>query len=124
MSVVSVPFAIRNIGYDQDQVDRYINKLAAEYTNLQKKYTDLFSRFDAQSKQLDVSMNALSKAIVEAEARAIQIVAEAKNEAAQIKGSAHIELERIQHEKDRAVSEIFEMIKGLKNVVPFSIGEI
>jgi len=115
---------MQKTGYDQNQVDRYINKLADEYASLQQKYTDLFTKYDSQAKQSDVGMTAVSKAIVDAEVRAIQIIAEANNEAAQIKGSAQVELVHIQREKDRVVNEIFEIMKGLKRVVPSSIGEI
>ena len=124
MSGIKVPFATQKMGYDEDQVDRYITKLTDEYSNLQKKYTGLFAKYEAQSKQTDVGMAAVSKAIVDAEVKAIQIVAEANNEAAQIKGSAHVELVHIQQEKDRLTNDIFEMIKSLQGVVPFSIGEV
>jgi len=124
MSGIKVPFATQKTGYDQDQVDRYINKLTDEYTNLQQKYSDLFAKYEAQAKQSDVGMAAVSKAIIDAEVRAIQIVSEANNEAAQIKGSAHVELVHIQQEKDRVINEIFELVKSLKGVIPFSLGEI
>ena len=124
MSGVKIPFTTQKTGYDQDQVNRYINKLADEYTKLQQKHTDLITKYDAQAKQSDVGMAAVSKAIFDAEVRAIQIVAEANKEADKIKGNAHIELVRIQKEKDRAVDEVIKMIKGLKEAVPFSIGDI
>ena len=126
MSGIKVPFTTQDVGYDRDQVDRYIVKITDEYTNLQEKYTELHARYDAKPKQTDIGigMEAVSKAIVDAEVRAIQIIAEANNEAAQIKGSAHVELVHLQQEKDRVVSEIFDMIKGLKGVIPFTIGDI
>ena len=124
MSGIKVPFSTQKTGYDQDQVDRYIGKLTDEYANLQQKYTDLYAKYDVHAKQSDIGLAAVSKAIVDAEVRAIQIVAEANNEAAQIKGNAHVELVHIQQEKDRVVNEVFEMIKSLKGVVPFSIGDI
>jgi len=123
MSGIKVPFATQEIGYDQDQVDRYITKLAKEYSSLQKNYTDLFAKYEVQTKQADIGMAAVSKAIVDAEVRAIQIVAEANNEAAQIKGNAHVELVHIQQEKDRVINDIFGMIKSLKGIVPFSMGD-
>ena len=121
---IKVPFATQKMGYDQGQVDRYVHKLTDEYASLQQKYKDLYTKYNGQEKQNDVNMAAVSKAIVDAEVRAIQIVAEANNEAAQIKGSAHVELVHIQQEKDRLVNEIFEIIKNLKGVVPFSIAEV
>ena len=124
MDGIKVPFATQKAGYDKDQVDRYVSKLADEYTGLQQKYTDLYAKYEAQTKQADAGLTAVSKAIVDAEIRAIQILAEANNEAAQIKGSAHVELVHMQQEKDRVVSDIFEMIKNLKGIVPFSIGDI
>jgi len=119
----NIRFTARKSGYDQEQVDRYIDKLTFEYTSLQKKYNDLFNEYNSVTKQSDAGMAAVSKAIVDAEIRAIQIIAEANNEAAQIKGNAHVELAHVKQEKDRVVGEIFEMIKSLKGVVPFSIGE-
>jgi len=124
MSEIKVQFAIQKAGYDQDQVDRYINKLADEYSGLQKKYTNLFAKYSDQAKQSEVSVAAVSKAIIDAEVRAIQIIAAANNEAARIKGSAQAELVHMQQEKDRVTNEIFEMIRSLKDVVPFSIGEM
>ena len=121
---IKVPFATEKMGYDQDQVDRYIHKLTDEYSSLQQKYTDLYAKYNGREKLNDVNMAAVSKAIVDAEVRAIQIVAEANNEAAQIKGSAHVELVHMQQEKDRVVNEIFEMIQNLKCIVPFSIAEV
>ena len=124
MNGMKVPFALQKMGYDQDQVDRYIDKITDEYTSLQQKYTDLYAKYNVQTKQSDAGMAAVSKAIVDAEVSAIQIVAEANNEAAQIKGHAHAELVHIQQEKDRVVNEIFEIIKALKRVVPISIDNI
>jgi len=124
MGSVKVPFTTQKMGYDRDQVDKYINKLTGEYSSLHKKYTELFSKYDLHAKQSDMGMAAVSKAIVDAEVRAIQIIAEANNEAAQIKGSAHVELVHMQQEKDHVVNEIFDMIKRLKGAVPFSIGDI
>jgi len=124
MSEIKVTFSSQKNGYDQDQVDRYVNKLTGEYANLQQKYTDLFKKYDSLTKQSNVGMAAVSKAIVDAEIRAIQIIAEANNEAAQIKGSAHVDLVHMQQEKDRVTNDIFEMINNLKSIVPFGIGEI
>ena len=121
---MKVPFAIQEIGYDQEQVDRYIQKLTYEYSGLQNKYTELYGKYDHLLKQSDVNMAAISKAIVDAEVKAIQIIAEANNAAAQIKGNAHVELAHMQQEKDRVTNEIYEIMSGLKGIVPPSIGDI
>lgn len=124
MDAVKVPFAIQKVGYDQNQVDRYIKKLSDEYTSLKNKYTEMYAKYDYMTKQLDVNNAAVSKAIVDAEVKAIQIITEANNEAAQIKGSAHVELVHVQQEKDRAINEIYEIVNRLRGLVPTSVGAL
>ena len=111
-------FAIQQMGYDTDQVDRYIKKLTDEYLNLQRKYAELFGKHDHLVKQSDVSMAAVSKAVVDAEFRAIQIIADANNEAAQIRSGAHVDLAHLRQEKDRVTNEIIDMINVLKGLIP------
>ena len=118
MNGTKVPFATQKNGYDQDQVDRYLCKLTDEYSNLQQKYKELYAKYDAHAKQSDVGKTAISKAIVDAEVRAIQIIANANREAAQIKGSAHVELAHIKQEKDWVINEVYEMTSRLMSLVP------
>ena len=126
-TTIKIPFATQTMGYDRNQVDRYIQKLADEYRALQQKYNELSSRASAPSVQQagarqwtaqDASMEAISKAIVDAEVKAIQIVAEAKNEASRVVGNAYNELGKIQQEKERAIAEIDVLVMRLREIVP------
>jgi len=129
-TTIKIPFATQAMGYDRNQVDKYIQKLADEYRNLQQKFNELSSRTDSSpDRQLierqsadrqNSNMEAISKAIVDAEVKAIQIVAEAKNEASRVVGNAYNELGKIQQEKERVVTEINGLVKRLIDVVPAS----
>lgn len=118
MSTARVPFSQQEMGYSQNQVDRYIEKLTSEYGNLQQKYNEL----SAQSEQKDLpsedSMRAIAKALVDAEIKGIQIISEAKGEAARIIGNAYEELEQVKEAKDRTFLEIKELMNGLKDIMP------
>jgi len=113
-----IPFKVQTTGYDRDQVDRYIQKLADEYKNMQQKLEQVSARPVQQSMQPDITAEAISKAMVDAEIKAIQIVAEAKNEADRIIGNAYIELGQLQQAKERAYLEIGDIINELKELIP------
>ena len=94
-------------------------------------------------KQPTANLEAISNALVGAEAKALQITAEAKGEATQIiaeakdeaakitteakddaartVGSAHMELQRIRQEQSGAAFEISSLIKRLKEVVTVNV---
>ena len=56
--------------------------------------------------------------MVDAEVKAIQIVAEAKNEASRVIGTAYNELGKIQQEKERVIIEINALVRKLKDIIP------
>ena len=85
-----VLFDIQAMGYDQKQVDIYIQKLMSDYKALEQKYY--------------------------AKARAVQIIEEAKKEAAEVISDATKECERIQREEGRMIAEINDLLKELKMI--------
>jgi len=115
---MKVPFQTQEMGYNKEQVDKYIRKLAEEYGKLQDKVVDLTEKAARPEANNDESMKAIAKAMVDAEIKGIHIVTEAKNEAARIIEDAYRELEQIKGAKDRTVHEINDLMKGLKDIVP------
>jgi len=118
MGAIAELFAKQPMGYDQSQVDRYVQKLTDEYNSLQNQFTELSVKYERAIRQPSENMEAISKALVEAEVRAIQIVAEAKNEATRIIEGAHTELKKIQQEKTYVTGEIGDILNRLKGIVP------
>ena len=107
------------MGYDRNQVDRYVQKLADEYRGLQHKFNEVSEKKDGPvSDRQNINAEAISKAIVDAEVKAIQIVAEAKNEASRVIGNAYNELGKIQQEKERVIVEINALVRKLKDIIP------
>ena len=127
-TTIKIPFATQEMGYDRNQVDKYVQKLADEYRGLQNKYNELVERkngapspdgrSDANIGLSSINAEAISKAIVDAEVKAIQIVTEAKNEASRVIGNAYSELGKIQQEKDRVILEINALVRKLKEIIP------
>ncbi|MCL2014375.1 MAG: DivIVA domain-containing protein [Oscillospiraceae bacterium] len=111
-----IPFSTKEMGYDPIQVDQYLQKLSDEYNSLQQSYTDLFGKYDALTRQSGVSLEAISKAMVNAEVQAMRIVAEAKSEASKIIQDAHRDLTFIQNEKARLKTEIGGIANRLKSL--------
>jgi cell division septum initiation protein DivIVA len=123
MMSTKIPFTKQAVGYDQDQVDKYIQKLTDEYKLLHQKFTEMSERQDliaSQSTQPVIHTEAISKALVDAEVKAIQIVAEAKNEATRIIENAYMEIGQLQQARERTIGEINELVNGLKTMIPAS----
>ena len=120
MSTVKIPFSTQETGYNQSQVDRYIQKLTSEYGSLQQKYNELAAKSEQAVQSPDESMKAIAKALVDAEIKGIQIITEAKSEASRIVGNAYDELEQVKEAKDRTLIEIKELLNGLKEIMPSS----
>ena len=118
MSTVKIPFSTQETGYNQSQVDKYIQKLTSEYGSLQQKYNELATKSEQAAQNPDESMKAIAKALVDAEIKGIQIITEAKSEAARIVGNAYEELEQVKERKDRTLIEIKELLNGLKEIMP------
>ena len=130
-TTIKIPFATEAMGYDRGQVDRYVQKLADEYRSLQQKHKALADRFEktyedpanagAPAEPPTIDEQAISKAMVDAEIKAIQIVTEAKNEAARVVEDAYLELDRVQKDKDRVVAEINTIIRRLTGALPTAV---
>jgi len=118
MNTNKILFSTQAIGYDQDQVDSYIQKLTDEYDSLQRNFTELYDRYDRLVKKSGVGMASVSQTMADAEVKAEQLITEANNEAARIIRNAHIELGQIQHTKDRLITEISDILNGLRGIVP------
>ena len=136
-TTIKIPFATQEMGYDRNQVDRYVQKLADEYKSLQQKYNEMVEQVNyapqpapqphiapqpapqpAPHARPDVNAEAIGKALVDAEVKAIQIVTEAKNEASRIMQSAYEELGKIQQEKEYVTVEINALVRRLRELVP------
>ena len=113
----SVFFADENFGYNKNQVDEYIQKLAAEYQELHAEYAKILNRYSSRLTQPGASMEAIAKALVDAESMAIQITSEAKSEAARIIDDARSELEGIRAEKACLTLEINDILRRLQELV-------
>ena len=116
MTAKMVPFATRKIGYDPDQVDRYFQRVAAEYGNLQRSYTELYQKYDDLVKQSNSSANVIAKAMINAEAQATRIAAEAKAEASRIINEAHRDREAVKKAKALLSSEINSIVSRLQSI--------
>lgn len=117
---LKIPFTTQAVGYDREQVDKYVQKLADEYRNLQSKYTELSEKIDSNSRAIqsgNSNVEAISKALVDAEVKAIQIIAEARNEATKIVETAYAEIEQLQQQKERAILEIRDIVNVLKDMI-------
>ena len=112
----NIPFATKPMGYDPDQVNQYLQKLMGEYRNLQQNYAQLLQKHNDLEKQSGVNMDAIAKAMVEAEAHAIRIVAKAKEEASQIVQDAKLNLIVLKNEKSQVISEISGIADRLKAI--------
>ena len=135
-AAIKIPFATQENGYDRNQVDRYVQKLADEYRGLQQMYNDLIEQRNytppppvapvqapapapaPSPARSELNAEAIGKALVDAEVKAIQIVTEAKSEASRIIGGAYAELGKIQQEKERVITEINSLMRKLKEIVP------
>ena len=110
----TIPFSIKKMGYDQYQVDQYLQKLMGEYSNLQQNYTDLSGKYYRLTRQPVARMEAIAKALVNAEANAMKIVADAKAEATRIVQEAHRDLVLVQNERTRLEKDIDGIIGRLQ----------
>ena len=126
MNPTKIPFSTQIAGgYDQTQVDSYLQKLTDEYGNLHSAYLELTEKYDQLAgKQSDANMQAISKALVDAEVRALQIIEDAKTEASRVTGQAYVELGRIRQEKDRAIVEVNDILSRLKALISENTADV
>lgn len=122
MTMMKIPFQIREMGYDQAQVDSYLQKFADEYNRLQLAYNELNDQSNKPAnRQPDMNMQAISKALVDAEVKALQIIEDAKSQASQITQTAYLELGQIQQQKERTMSELTELYNRLREMFPVNV---
>ena len=122
MTMMKIPFQTQEMGYDQAQVDSYLQKFADEYNRLQLAYNELNDQNNKPANQQpDMNMQAISKALVDAEVKALQIIEDAKSQATQITGAAYLELGQIQQQKERTMSELTELYNRLREMFPVNV---
>ena len=114
----AIPFSIGARGYDPSQVDLYLRKLTGEYSNLYRNYSDLSAKYNELAERPDANadLEAIAKALVDAESSALKIVAKAKEEAAVILEGAQQDLALIHNERTRLkmdIGDIFSRLKAL-----------
>jgi len=117
MTTITKYFAEQANGYDKQQVSRYIQKLSDEYSKLHSKFNELANQHDELLKQSFAKREAISKALVDAETKAIEILTDAKAEAARIVESAHSEFQEIQQENSLANADIYRVLTKLRNAI-------
>ena len=117
-------FDMQAMGYDQKQVDKYIQKLTDDYRVLQQQYYDLLGKPDfckdnagrQAITRYTPEKETLSTALTNAKVKAAQIIADAKNEASAVMTNANEEFEKIQKEEGRMIAEINDLLKELKAI--------
>ena len=112
-------FDMQTIGYDQNQVDRYIQKLMDDYRILQQQYYALTGKSDFCKDNAGEHIpekESFSNALANAKIKAAKIIEEAKNEASTVTANAHKEFEKIQKEEGRMIAEINDLLKELKKI--------
>ena len=117
-------FDMQAMGYDQKQVDSYIQKLMDDYRILQQQYYALTGNIDFCNDndgehmmiQLIPEKESFSNALANAKIKAAKIIAEAKNEASAVTENAYKEFEKIQKEEGRMIAEINDLLKELKKI--------
>ena len=117
MNRITEHFTSQTRGYDKNEVNRYIQKITEEYNKLQEQYVELSNQHELLLSQTNANMEVIFKVLVDAELNAKQITADAKNEAARIIGSAHMELQKLQQDKASAVSEINDIVNRLRGLI-------
>ena len=116
MEANTIPFALKGMGYDPDQVDRYFQKISGEYGNLQHSYTELYQKYDDLIKQTNLNRDVVAKTMMDAEARVRNMTAEAKAEADKIIENARRDLAAAQKAKALLVNEIKNMVDKLQAI--------
>ena len=114
--VMTIPFSIKAMGYDLEQVDLYLQKLMGEYSHLQQSYSDLSTKYYQLAKQPGANMEVIAKALVDAEAAAAKIIAAAKAEAAGIVQRARQDLTVIHNEGTRLKTDIGAFVSRLQSL--------
>ena len=135
-----IKFSEQPMGYDKHQVDNYLNKLTYEYNAMHNEYMNLVSKCNSLSETClrlsdeknrlaevanhNPSQNAehesaISRALIDAEMLAKQIVDRANSEHAKIEDTIRIareELKQVQLTKDKMLIEMHEMRKRFNSL--------
>ena len=114
MNRINLNGSKKTTGYDLTQVDRYVHKVTEEYEILQRSYTELEEKYDMLQRRNNETVDAVAKAIVDAEVEAMRIITDAKVEAQKIIKYAYQELKIVQDEKVRLTSELREIVQKVK----------
>jgi DivIVA domain-containing protein len=118
MNSITKKFNHRSRGYDESQVDSYIQKLTYEYDRLLKQHVELSSQHELLQKESKNNTEFISDVLVRAEISAQKIIAGAQDEAARIIGGAHVELKKLQQNKVAINAEISNMADRLRGLFP------
>jgi len=115
-------FTLQPMGYDKTQVDGYVSRMSREYQNLLGQY-ELVSKENASHPQSSetANMEAIAKALVDAQTKSMEIIASAKAEASRIVDGAYTDYAKIEREKARLTTEINNLINGLKGFVTYHL---
>ena len=115
-------FTTQAMGYDKAQVDEYIQRLSAEYSNLLDKYNrSLSEKAGAFINTVpEANVEAVGRALVDAQTKGMEIIANAKAEAAKIVNGAYNEYNRIETERGCLIAEMNHLLDGLRKIIPIN----
>lgn len=104
-------------GYREDEVDNFLDQVAAEYEALTREVAALTKRVqeaEAKALGLDAERNAINSALLIAQRSADDLMDKARGEVAQIIADAEAKGSQIVHESLAAKRELLAEIKRLK----------
>ena len=98
---------------------RNLPSVETEYRELHKRYAQLSNECNELKAKFTegIHKETLSKAIMDAETRAVQIIETAKHEEERIIGRARIELSMIQQERSKVIEEIVGLMARLQGLI-------
>lgn len=121
MNTITELFTKQLRGYNERQVDSYIQMLAGEYDKLQKQYEELSNQYEFLTAQATAKMEVISKVLVQAETSADQIIENAKDEAERLTANARTEFANLQRYKAAVIAEISGIASRLHGLAPAAV---
>ena len=118
MNAITRTFKTQMMGYDQAQVDSYIEVLSSEYQTLSVEHEEMVRQAEHEARERKGQVEAIGRALVDAELQRLDILTAAGDEAQQIVSQAKEEaamlLEMVQREvaqlKERALLEADQIL--------------
>jgi len=112
----TIPFTVKAMGYDQDQVDKFFQKVSREYENLHRGYTELSKKYDGLLRRSNNHIGSFAETLTETENDAKKIIEDAKKRASELIWEAYQDLKIVQHDKEMLICEMNEIATNLKSM--------